>query len=325
MMKPIFHARFAFALLLLFGTDLRAGEKLTIATFNCEFLTTPKVHMKFGLPFDITNARPAEVERWAKPEYRAAKMQEATDTVAKLLKTFEADVLVLQEVGKRADTALLVERLKAIGTDYPHWAVCRSYDTQTRQCNAILSRHPLKDVITPLPGREGYFREPDDADTEDDTMVIKGMRATVEFAGHQILLYNLHLKSERGGHEADEQRVAQASIVRRHYLPELNNGKLIIVAGDLNDRRGQPALRRIRGFDDIWEDLQQTGSTRYFPWDKRHTRWTYEWQGFGQQIDHVLISRSFSPVTRSIRARTIDHQNEAASDHNPFLVEFEFR
>ena len=65
MMKPIFHARFAFALLLLFGTDLRAGEKLTIATFNCEFLTTPKVHMKFGLPFDITNARPAEVERWA--------------------------------------------------------------------------------------------------------------------------------------------------------------------------------------------------------------------------------------------------------------------
>lgn len=45
----------------------------------------------------------------------------------------------------------------------------------------------------------------------------------------------------------------------------------------------------------------------------------------GQQIDHILISRSFSPVTSSIGARTINHKNEAASDHNPFLVEFEFR
>lgn len=324
-MNRIFHLPFVFTLLLLFCPDLRGGEKLTVATFNCEFLTTPKVHLKFGLPFDITNAPPAEVARWAKPEFRAAKMREATDTVAKLLKTFAADVLALQEVGKRADIALLVERLKELGADYPHWAVCRSYDTQTRQYNAILSKHPLKDVLTVIPGREGYLREPDDPDTEDDTMVVKGMRATIEFAGHEILFYNLHLKSERGGHDADEQRIAQASIVRRHYLPDLNADRLIVVAGDLNDRRGQPAIRRIRGLDDIWDDLQQTGHPRYFPWEKRNTRWTYTWQGMGQQIDHILISRSFFPVTRKIGARTMDHQNEAASDHNPFLVEFEFR
>jgi len=309
----------------LLNVNLCAGEKLTIATFNCEFLTTPKVHLKFGLPFEMTNAPPDEIVRWAQPGFRAARMREATDTVAKLLTTFNADVLVLQEVGNRADTALLVARLRATGADYPHWEVCRSYDTQTRQYNAILSKHPLKDLLTPIPGREGYLREPDDPDTEDDTMVVKGMRATVEFAGQEILLYNLHLKSERGGHEADEQRIAQASIVRRHYLSDLNNGRLVIVAGDLNDRRGQPAIRRIRGLDDIWDDLQQTGHTRYFPWEKRHTRWTYEWQGMGQQIDHILISRSFFSVTRSISARTLDHDNDAASDHNPLLVEFEFR
>lgn len=272
MKKRITLPSLLFPLALLSCLKLQAGEKLTIATFNCEFLTRPKVQMKFGLPFDITNAPPAEIAKWANPDHRTAKMREATDTAAKLLKTFEADVLALQEVGNRADVALLVERLKAAGADYPHWAACRSFDTATRQHNAILSKHPLKDVLTAIPGREGYLREPDDPDTEDDTMVVKGMRATVEFAGHDLLLYCLHLKSERGGHESDEQRIAQASLVRRHYLSDLNDGRLVIVAGDLNDRSGQPAIRRIRGLDDIWDDLQQTGLVRYFPWEKRYTR-----------------------------------------------------
>ena len=83
------------------------------------------------------------------------------------------------------------------------------------------------------------------------------------------------LASERGGNEQDQQRIAQASLVRRHSLPAINEGAFVIVAGDLNDGRGEPALRRIRGLDDIWPDLIETGEARYFSEDDVDTRWTY--------------------------------------------------
>ena len=33
--------------------DHAPAQDLTIATFNAEFLTRPKVHLKFGLPFNM--------------------------------------------------------------------------------------------------------------------------------------------------------------------------------------------------------------------------------------------------------------------------------
>ena len=102
----------------------------------------------------------------------------------------------------------------------------------------MLSKLQLSEVLISISGRESYDRELDDPETEDDTGLSKGLFVTFQAEGKKFNLYVVHLASERKGHEQDAQRIAQASIIRRHYLPVLNAGEHVIVAGDLNDHRG---------------------------------------------------------------------------------------
>ncbi len=308
-------------LTLLVQTGLAQDNILTIATFNCEFLTRPKVHVKFGLPFNIGKATAEERQEWDQPGFRDQQFNEAAKEVAKVITMVNADVIALTEVGDETDVAELQNEIHDLGLDYPHRAVGRSRDTFTRQHVGILSKFLLNDIVVEIPGREIYVEEPDDPEREDDTGISKGMRVSFVAFGREFLLYVVHLASEAGGYDQDQQRIAQASILRRHYLREIKEGELVIVAGDLNDRRGQPAVRRIRGLDDIHEDLIQTGHKGYFD-DRLDTRWTYEFEGIREQIDHILLSFSVKNACKrsGISARTIDHENELASDHRPLVV-----
>src|SRR5918993_1720771 len=299
----------AFLLLL---PALARGEELTIATFNTEFLTRPKVHVKFGFPFDLEDQ--AHLAIWNAPGIRDQKFAEGAAAVAKVVASIKADVIVLTEVGDERDVRELASAIAGEGLSYPHVEVCACTDTATRQHVAVLSRFPLTGVLRAIPGREGYYRELDDADSEDDTGISKGILVSFEVAGCVFQLYGLHHASERGGNEQDQQRIAQASLVRRHSLPAINAGELVIVAGDLNHGRGEPAFRRIRGLDDILPDLIQTGSFAYFKDTDPGSRWTYEFQGERNQIDHVLISPSIKEIVKSggIKPRVPDQPNRLA-------------
>lgn len=317
-MKTIFIVIFVFM-----STLAHAGE-LTIATFNTEFLIRSKVHIKFKFPFELTDADAAQ---WDAPGFRNQKFAEAAAAVAGVIADINADVIVLSEVGDEEDVAELKAAIAAKGVTYSHLAVCACTDTATQQHVAVLSKFPLVSVLKAIPGREGYFTEFDDADTEEETGLSKGIRVAFEFENRMFQLYGLHLASERGGNEQDQQRIAQASIVRRHYLPALNTGEHVIVAGDLNDGRGQPALRRIQGLDDIWPDLIQTGSHKYFKDEFQQTRWTYEFRGERNQIDHILISQSMKDFARpsGIKPRVPEQTNSLASDHRPFVLTLDLR
>ena len=306
------------------------GEVLRIATFNCEFLVRKKVHVKFDLPFRLKGDTLAE---WNEPGVRDANFTLAAKAVARVIKTINADIIVLTEVGDDADVLELHGEVTDLGLDYPHMLVGKSADGTTGQHVALFSKLEITNPLKSLPGRECYDQELDDPETEKDTGVSKGLRGTVEFQGQQIHMFGAHFTSEGGGHEQDAQRIAQASIVRRHYLPLLTKGEHVIVAGDLNDRRGQPAIRRVRGRDDIHPDLIQTGITKYFPREKIDTRWTYEFQGERQQIDHILLSLSIKnackrggisteviPVTE-----TIGDTDFPASDHRALAVNLDFQ
>lgn len=302
-----------------------AQDTLRIATFNCHFLTRPRVHIKFGLRFNMDENADSLQAIWAQPGFRDTLFNVAAETVAGVLAQLNADVLTLTEVGDSTDVAELRAELDTLGAVYPFMAVGQSRDTFTRQNVAVLSRFPIIDVLPQLPGREGYLPEPDDPETEDDTGISKGMRATIAAFGQAFHVYVIHLISESRGYEQDMQRVAQASLVRRHYMPDLKAGAHIIVAGDFNDDRGEPALHRIRGFDDIEPDLIQTGLIDYFPRDDWDERWTYEFQGVRRQIDHILLSRSIRDATLDIESYTIDHNNTLASDHRPLMVMLRLR
>jgi endonuclease/exonuclease/phosphatase family metal-dependent hydrolase len=310
-------------LFLLLPTYAWAGE-LTIATFNAEFLIRSKVHIKFGLPFDLDAADQAT---WNVPGFRDAKFAEAAQAVAGAIAAINADVIVLNEVGDEADVDELNAAVAAAGVTYAHAAVCACTDSATQQHVAVLSKLPLLSVLNAIPGRESYLTELDDADSEANTGISKGMAVTFAFEGHTFHLYGLHLASERGGNEQDQQRIAQASIVRRHSLSAINDGGLVIVAGDLNDGRGEPTLRRIRGLDDLWPDLIQTGNFEYFADADQASRWTYEFRGERNQIDHILISDSIKSATKNkgVKPRVPDQTNRLASDHRPFVLTLDLR
>ena len=305
------------------ASAVAVADTLTVATFNAGFLTRPKVHLKFGLPFDL---RKDARETWDRPGYRDRQFAIATDRIARYLaRHVPADILALTEVGNRRDVLELRHRLAEEGADFPHVAVCECRAGRTAQHVAVLSRFPLMDVRRSLPGREGYYGELDDPGSEADTGISKGLAVRFEAAGHAFLLYAVHFTSERGGHREDAQRIAQASILRRLTLPAINANEHVIVAGDLNDRRGDPALRRVRGLDDIWPDLVQTGHHRYFRDDGE--RWTYVFRGQREQIDHILLSRSIvaSAKRGGISASTGPVPDKGISDHRPLMVTLTFR
>lgn len=309
------------SVLLVFSALYIQAQEITVATFNAEFLNKSRVHIKYGLSFDISKEPKKEQKFWSKEENRTAKLQEASAKVAKVIKQLNADVLTLTEVGDSADIAILVEELKKLELNYKYQQVCDCKDRFTQQHVAVLSKYPIKDVWTEIPGRSIYLEELD-GDTEDDTGISKGLKVTLQIQNKEIDLFVLHLKSERGGFDSDAKRIAQASIARRSIIKLLNEGRNVIVTGDLNAEKGSPTLYRLRGFDDIYEELIQTGDSRYF--ENTDIRWTYKYKGETEQIDHILISQSLSERNK-IKTSIIEVTDQFISDHNPVIVSLQLK
>ncbi len=337
----------AASLMLLVAAEATAlAQKVSLATLNCEFLVKKRVHVKYGFEFDLREDRDlTDMQRmeWDDDTFRTDKLKEASKAVAQAIKQIDASIIVLTEVGRQEDFDLLRAEVAAAGMSYPHAALCSSSDTVTGQHVAVLSQFPLSGLVPRLPGRETYLREPDDTETEDDTAVSKGMKVVVTIGAHKIHLYGVHLSSERGGHEKDQQRIAQASIVRRNYLPLLQRDEIVVVAGDINEFRGQPTLRRIRGLDDIQADLiQPAGPARNKirkgeSGDEYNERignhYTFVFGGRRQQIDHILYSYALRDASASgsmgVRFLTINAtiagSSIKATDHRAMVLDFELK
>ena len=141
-------------------------SNLTITTFNCEFLTRPKVHIKYGVPFNLNSADKKTQRLWKDPDYRDAKFEEAAKAVAKFLAGIDSDVLALTEVGNFEDVTVLQDQLAELGIGYPYKEVGKSRSGATSQNVAVLSKLPLTEPVYRIPGRKIYLEEPDDPETE---------------------------------------------------------------------------------------------------------------------------------------------------------------
>jgi predicted extracellular nuclease len=318
-------------LLILFPLQLLFGQDLKVATFNCEFLNVKKVHMKYGLPFSMKYAKDEEKKIWKEKDYRERKFEGATQKVAAQIKLINADIIGLTEVGNEEEIKLLVEALKKQGLEYKYWKVCKSDDANTGQHVALLSKYELKDAELSFPDRGLYFIESDN-DEVAETGIGKGMKATIMVKKEKINLFLFHLKSERGGEDSDQKRLMQAEIARRLMIPYLQKGEHVIVMGDLNSERRHEVLLTIRGFRDIYSELVQTGDSYFF--DDYSTRWTYNYKGQKEQIDHVLMSLSLKKICESnnpkqkkmgMKAVILETKDEQVSDHNAFIVELNFK
>lgn len=311
MMKRILHT-----LIFLISCTYTQAQDVTVATFNAEFLIKSKVYLKYGLSYDLKDESKKVQKFWENDKNRSDKLREAAGKSASFIQKLNADILTLTEIGDREDIEVLVDELKKVGVAYDYWEVCDCKDTYTQQHVAILSKYPIEDVWYELPGRALYLEELD-GDVEGETGISKGMKGTIRVGEVDLDVFVFHFKSERGGHDSDAKRIAQASIARRAIIKQLNQGRKVIVTGDLNAERGSPSLYRIRGFDDIYEELIQTGNSVYF--DNTDLRWTYNYKGQTDQIDHILISTNVAPRSK-IKTSIIETSDESISDHNPVIV-----
>ena len=305
---------FVFCLLLV--SKISAAQKITIATFNSEFLNKSRVHVKFGKQFDMKRESKKEQNFWKNEDNRTAKFEEASANVAQFIKKINADILTLTEVGNKDDLKVLINELEKISVKYKYWEVCDCKDNFTKQHVAILSKYPLKEVLYEIEGRSIYLEEKD-GDSEGETRISKGLKATAIVNEKEIDVFVLHFKSERGGFDSDAKRLAQATIARRTIIPLLNAGRNVVVTGDLNSEKRSESIYRIRGFDDIYEELIQTGNSNYF--DDTDVRWTYNYRGEAEQIDHILLSSKIAKKA-DIKTRILETMNKNVSDHNPVIV-----
>ena len=307
------------------------GQDLKIATFNCEFLIKRKVHIKYGLPYNIKYAKGPETKLWKEENYRQDRFDQSIDIVAEQIKIINADIIGLTEVGNDEEVNALVRSLHTKGLTYRYYKVCKSKDNQTGQHVALLSKYELKDIQPAFPNRGLYFIE-SDYDEVDETGISKGMKASVTVKGIEFHIFIFHLKSERGGEDSDQKRHMQAEIARRLIIPYIQKGDHVIVMGDLNSEKRHPVLKTIRGFNDINEELIQTGDSDYF--EDNTIRWTYNYKGQMEQIDHVLLSLGIKELCKTnnqkknqwgIKTKIIETKNERVSDHNALLVELNFK
>jgi len=272
-------------------------QTLKVGSFNCEFMNREKVHIKYGYHFNLEGE---DLELWEQKGLREKKFKQALGPVAKVIVKMGVDVLVLVEVGDQHDVNDLRKTIKSKGIEYPFFFVSKSLSA-TFQHVAVLSKYPLDLVADKIPGGSFYDTELDDPEEERETDVQKAIHVQFKFHGQKINLIGVHLPSERNGHEQDAMRIAVASLIRRYSIPILERGEHLIIAGDLNDGPGEPAIRMLRGREDIFEDLIQTGHTDYFKPREYKDRWTYMYKGQRNLLDQMLVSRS-------LRNRCVEEQ-----------------
>lgn len=251
--------------------------EFTIATFNVFWLFDNEVPLaRWGLKLP--------------PGGLSEKIERVSDAILQIGPD-GADIVGLQEVEGPVTLEPLMARLKEKGSPLKYYWSSETLDPFTGQNVAILSRFPATTVPVPhIP--ESYlpyfdpFRQ-----REMIGSLGKFLRVDLEIAGEVLTVFNVHLKSRRGGvEETRPLRNAQAQIVRTLTRPRVEQGRstspcFVAILGDINDELGSMPVDILMGRHDSSYDL--FSATADLP---EETRWTYTFEGRRQQLDHILLN-----------------------------------
>jgi endonuclease/exonuclease/phosphatase family metal-dependent hydrolase len=287
--------------LVLAAGGLRAGDSLVVATYNLQ-------------NYNLADRRSEEGFRPAYP-----KPEEEKAALRAVIRSLNADVLALQEIGGPAFLAELRRDLASEGWVYPYGEAMLAAD-EARGL-AVLSRVPLG-AITAHRDLRARRRGAEEAEP-----VRRGM-LQAEVLGADgapgFTLFIVHLKSrlavDRDDPQAEDQRVAEAQAVRDRVLKVFSEptaaSARFVVLGDFNDLPGSRAL----------EAVEARGKTRIAVWtdavDSRGHRWThaYPTRGLYSRFDQLFVSAALGGSVR--RAWIGDGPEvERASDHRPLVLE----
>jgi endonuclease/exonuclease/phosphatase family metal-dependent hydrolase len=279
---------------------LRA-ETLTIATYNIENYVAAN-RLVDGV----------YRENYPKPE-------EAKAALRRVIRSLDADVLALQEIGPRPYLEELRRDLASEGCDYPHTEWMEAADTERHV--AVLSRRPFTAVNRHADLTFAYFGATERAK--------RGMlEVRFDSVRGELSLFVLHLKSRFTDRADDPQsalrRAGEAAAARDRVLavfPESASARFFIV-GDCNDTPASRPLRALtaRGKTPIADVLAAV--------DSRGETWTYFYrkEDSYSRVDYVLVSAALKPAVVGSAAAIFDGADtRVASDHRPVVVRLELK
>ncbi|WLR41375.1 5'-nucleotidase C-terminal domain-containing protein [Bacillus carboniphilus] len=155
----------------------------------------------------------------------------------------------------------------------------------------------------------------------------KSLAAEFEFNGEEVIVIANHLNSKRGdgalyGSEqpvvlgSEPSRVAKAEIINGFIddVMEVNPSANVVVLGDMNDFEFSAPLEALK-------DNELTNMIEELP---KEERYTYNYQGNNQVLDHILVSNQMAKDTEidivNINSDFTENLG-AASDHDPVLIQ----
>ncbi len=258
---------------------------------------------------------------------RPLKSEAAKSKVRESIRTLNADVIALQEMGETNALLELRDSLKREGCDYPHWELVHAWDTNIHV--AVLSKFPIK------------ARYPH----TNDSFVLLGKQFRVKRGFAEVVirvndvysftLITAHLKSKLSAFDADEQelRDQEAEKLRGHVDAILNihPSANVIVAGDLNDTQDSKAVRTVisrknplidtRPSEPNGDDLPNSNPRYAAP----RITWThfYAKEDSFRRIDYILLSRGMAREWVTNETRVLKNPNwGSGSDHRPIVATF---
>ncbi len=232
--------------------------------------------------------------------------------------TAPIDIIGLQET-KLTDDAFPGAELEAAGW---HWAHAGQ---KTYNGVAILSRHPLRDVVRDIPGF-----------ADEQRRVIAATIDTPDGPLRYVCAYVVN--GQALGSEKYEYKLRFLAALRDYIAEELKQHPRLAVGGDYNiapfpsdthdpaiwegnilcsepERAGFRALLAL-GLQDAFTLFEQPPNS--FTW------WDYRAAGFrrnqGLRIDHLLLSAPLAAICTAASADLIPRRNERPSDHAPFIA-----
>jgi endonuclease/exonuclease/phosphatase family metal-dependent hydrolase len=264
--------------------------------------------------YNLKNYLPMErsVEGQKLPD--APKPDAEIKVVLATLADLKPDLLGVCEIGGSAEVDDLKQRLRWAGVDLPHHEWVDAADAERHL--ALLSRFP---IVARNSARDLVYRL---GDTE--LPVQRGiLDVTVEpRPGYRLRCLGVHFKSKREVPEGDQalMRRHEADLLRKHADailaadPDTN----LLVYGDLNDSRNEPAIRAVQGAGNTPGHL----ATIYLK-DRFGMSWTHHWDfaNLYSRIDYILFNDALRPEI--VFDQCLVHWRddwEQGSDHRALLA-----
>jgi exonuclease III len=287
------------------------AEGVRLATFNTEFM------------FDGLDGEGQANFPWKDDPVLARAHR---DSLARVIRTLDADVLMLQEVENLETLQMLVaESLVDLG--YTAYLV-NGRDNFTGQDVGLLSRLPVEEV-----GRTDE-RAPVGT-TGDDYGVSKNLWARLNLGGVPTTLIGVHFLARPDDLDRKPRREAQAEVIRRLVEQETAAGRAVAVLGDFNDfdatvpdRAGSVPITDVlatikRAGPGPADDLRAVAAEvpqreRYTAFWDRNRNDEIDADEYSS-LDHLLLSPRLYDALRDVDFVHL-HDPRFVSDHFPIVV-----